>query len=320
MHISKESNFASEKEVVQTFLDGLNTCESTFNSSIKPLHDEIRSIKFESWPDIAGQTFKGRIDYLSDKDFTVIETDFSGGAFKSMKVNTESLITELQNCIDNKKAIADAKKAQDDATYTEKVNINQGLSYQGGVNGPDYKYVTKYRQPAYKNAVDAEKTATTNLDTDPNFHFSGATSGSTSSQAAIEESNNNDSQRATELAKENSHYTIYYEGQAYHRNPQTGEVYGEPYTVQVEREVTYVKNADGEYRVVVNEFTRDSQGNKVGYDGNMPMPGELTSTSYDWNQVCNVEMRTATVDGVTFEYPCAVYKDSGEMAFVPPNV
>ena len=152
MKITSESNFAAEKEVVQTFLSGLAKVERDYNDVIKVQEDEMADLKYEGWTDIVGQTIKSRGEYLKNNDFNTIDTDIKTGSFKEMKANAESLLNELQVCINSKAKIATAEQEMKDATYQEKVNINQGLSYQTGAQGAVYSYQTKYKQPAYNDA------------------------------------------------------------------------------------------------------------------------------------------------------------------------
>ena len=184
MVITENSNFAAEKEVVQTFKNGLNACESSFNGTIKPLQSDMTSITFSTFSDIVGQTIKSRVDYLKDNDFNVIESDITGGSFNGMQKNTDALLNELQVCINSKAKIESAEQEMKDATYQEKVNINQGLSYQTGAQGAVYSYQTKYKQPAYNNAkakkeegerefANGIKYANEYIAKYPTFHFNG---------------------------------------------------------------------------------------------------------------------------------------------------
>ena len=72
MVITVDSNFAADKETVQTFLTGLSSVQSDFNGKIKPEHDTIRGISCESWPDVVGQSFKARIKELSDNLYSIL--------------------------------------------------------------------------------------------------------------------------------------------------------------------------------------------------------------------------------------------------------
>jgi len=146
MVITENSNFTAEKEVVQTFKNGLNTCESNFNGTIKSLHSDMTSITFSTFSDIVGQTIKGRVDYLKDNDFKVIETDFAGGSFNAMQKNTDALLNELQVCINSKAKIESAEQEMKNAEYYDTVQVELP-------NGKkkDEK-VLKRRQPAYNDA------------------------------------------------------------------------------------------------------------------------------------------------------------------------
>ena len=184
MVITVDSNFAADKETVQTFLTGLSSVQSDFNGKIKPEHDTIRGISCESWPDVVGQSFKARIKELSDNEFQALENDISGGSFQNMKTNASNLVEALQSCIDYKAAIENELLVQKYMTYEEKVETKKATA----TTKAEYKTVTKHRQPEYDNAIKAEAEARKNLDAAvetcntligkfPSFHFSGSASG-----------------------------------------------------------------------------------------------------------------------------------------------
>ena len=152
MEITRDSDFESAKAVVQALIDGLIKCETTFKGTIVTKQDAIKNIAFTGFDDSVGQTFKTRINDLKTGEFKCLEDDFQSGGFKELQTNAKALLNEIQVCINSKAKIAQAEEEMKAATYTERQNINWGLSYQGGVSGPDYKTVTKYRQPAYNNA------------------------------------------------------------------------------------------------------------------------------------------------------------------------
>ena len=189
MVITENSNFAAEKEVVQTFKNGLNTCESNFNGTIKSLHSDMTSITFSTFSDIVGQTIKGRVDYLKDNDFKVIETDFAGGSFNAMQKNTDALLNELQVCINSKAKIESAEQEMKNAEYYDTVQVELP-------NGKkkDEK-VLKRRQPAYNDAkakkeegerefANGIKYANEYIAKYPTFHFKGSGDGSSGDTAA----------------------------------------------------------------------------------------------------------------------------------------
>ena len=210
MNITKESNYSAEKEVVQTFMDGLGTIEKKFNGTIKDEHSTITSLTFNSWTDIVGQTIKGRTAYLKDNDFKVIETDFEGGSFQKLKTNTSSLLNELQVCINSKAKIdaINAKIAELPAQVvvgTKEVwdNPDWRPSYQGGTGGTSSKHtenvygknpeITKLEGERSEREAELDngiKYANTYIKEYANIHFLGTHGNNkpqTQEQAVVEE-------------------------------------------------------------------------------------------------------------------------------------
>ena len=181
MRISRDSNYAADKDTVQTFLSGLGTVQSTFNSSIKSQQEVITSLSFESWTDEVGQSLKARIKHLKDNDFNTIESDITGGAFQSMKNNAQSLINSLDDCIKEKTNIENATQKMKDAEYTEWVEVERPNGKKEKVSQlrrrqPDYNNAQTEKDEAEKALDNAIETSNNLIDKFPTFHFNGSVS------------------------------------------------------------------------------------------------------------------------------------------------
>ena len=200
MEITKDSDFASAKTFVQTFIDGLNKCDTTFKGSIINKQDAISNITFSGFDDPVGQTFKDRITDLKTGEFKSLEEDFEGGGFKELEKNAKALLNEIQVCINSKKKIAEAEEAMEKAwEWTSQYvgfdasNPNWAPSYQGGQQG-SYKSVRQKKQPDYNNAEAKKKEGEAELENGvkyaniyikefPNIHFTGNSNAESSSQS-----------------------------------------------------------------------------------------------------------------------------------------
>ena len=313
-----KDNVGEYQDYIDTLYTGLTglrdgALSSAIVNSLKANFDECAP---SDWSDEVGAAFKARVEECA-------------GYMETTGHYNDSQLNRMVTCAYNMKTYAD-EVVRLIASRSEYARWRSNLNKESDNYKTKYDNYTSQINNCDYHITENLKLLNAEIAKLPGFHFelsdnyspdsAGDSGGGDTGSDSGDGTENAAAQRqAAQNARENTHFTIYYKDMAYHRNPNTGAQYGDPYEVQVEREVTYVKDGDGNYKVVVNEYTRDSQGNKVGYDGNVPVPGELTNQSYDWNQDCDVRMVTATVDGVTYEYPCAFYKDSDTPAFVPPH-
>ena len=203
MNITRESDFESAKATVQTLIDGLKQCETTFKGVIVNKQDAIKNIAFSGFDDSVGQTFKTRINDLKTGEFQSLENDFEGGGFKALQTNADKLMNEIQVCINSKKKIAEAEQEIKAAEYYETVQTELP-------NGKKKdNQVLHYRQPAHKNAEAKKEEGEREFDNGvkyaneyiklfPEIHFTGAKS---SEESAEEVSSSSGSSKRDAVAE-----------------------------------------------------------------------------------------------------------------------
>lgn len=338
-----EATYDTEISNISAFSDAL---KNSANQSFIPALDTVDTNLTDAGSLIAGwaaDDVQVKLDdFLTDElvpGVNAIRTDLTGGSFNGMASTAKQLETDLANCKTAKKDWEDAKTAANTAktTYDNTKSTIEGETHgnytQSDKPNPKKKENKEKWEAAVATAGTKEKTlegylktANSNFDALKTYAFSltgeGNSGGGEEASAPAPTSSPEPKQQSEEaraFLEAATHYTTYHTATAFHRNPTTGEVYGEPYEVLVETEVTYVHNEDGTYRVVVNEFTRDSQGNKVGYDGKMPMPGELTQDKIDYNDYADIRMVTTEINGETVTFPFAYKKGTNEALLFPPS-